>query len=100
MDRVEDGVRPGDPQIGVLLTREAGERKILGSVADDRTATAGSPRAQAEVTTSATWAGMAVDRIRSRARPAISAARSESSAVMPASSSTISARSAAIVPSR
>ena len=30
MDRVEDGVRPGDPQIGVLLTREAGERKILG----------------------------------------------------------------------
>ena len=30
MDRVEDGVRPDDAQIGVLLTGEAGERKILG----------------------------------------------------------------------
>jgi hypothetical protein len=31
MDGIEDGVRPADSQIGVLLTREAGERKILGS---------------------------------------------------------------------
>ena len=96
MDRIEHRVGPDDVQVGVLLPRETGKRQIFRSRRrpDGHCRLAQGPVGGGDDLRHVGGHGRGQDPF-TRPRPAISAARSESSAVMPASSSTISARSAA-----